>query len=38
MVAYTNPQERKKRESERLRGEREVRSSLLTLDFKDGKL
>ena len=37
MVAYTKPQQCKKAESERLRGEREVRSSLLTLDLKDGK-
>ena len=27
MVAYTKPQHRKKEESERLRGEREIRSS-----------
>ena len=39
MVAYTKPQQRKK-ESERLRGEREreIRSSSLILDLKDGKL
>ena len=37
-MAYTNPQQRKKEESERLRGEREIRSSLLVLDLKDGKL
>ena len=37
-VAYTKPQQRKKEESERLRGEREIRSSLLILDLKDGKL
>ena len=38
MVAYTKPQHRKNEESEQLRGEREIRSSLLTLDLKDGKL
>ena len=38
MMAYTMPQQRKKAESERLRGEREIRSSLLTLTLKDGKL
>ena len=38
MVAYTKPQQRKKEESERLRGERWIRSSLLILDLKDGKL
>ena len=38
MVAYTKPQLRKKEESERLRGEIEIRSSLLILDLKDGKL
>ena len=38
MVAYKMPQQRKKEESERLRGEREIRSSLLILDLKDGKL
>ena len=38
MVAYTKPQQRKKEESERLRREREIRSSLLVLDLKDGKL
>ena len=32
MVAYTKPQQRKKEESEQLRGEREIRSSLLTND------
>ena len=37
IVAYTKPQQRKKEESERLRGER-IRSSLLILDLKDGKL
>ena len=38
MVAYTMPQQRKKKVSEKLRGEREIRSSLLILDLKDGKL
>ena len=38
MVAYTKPQQRKKEESERLRGEREIILSLLILDLKDGKL
>ena len=38
MVVYTKPQQRKKEESERLRGEREIKSSLLILDLKDGKL
>ena len=33
MVAYTKPQQRKKEESERLRGE-EIRSSLLVIDLK----
>ena len=39
-MAYTKPQQKKKEESERLRGEREreIRSSLLVLDLKDGKL
>ena len=37
MVAYRKPQQRKKEESERLR-EREIRSSLLILELKDGKL
>ena len=37
-MAYTTPQQRKKEESERLRGEREIRSSLLILDLEDGKL
>ena len=36
MVVYTNPQQRKKEESKKLRGE--IRSSLLILDLKDGKL
>ena len=38
MVACKKPQQRKKEESEKLRGEREIRSSLLILDLKDGKL
>ena len=38
MVAYTKPQHRKKEKSERLRVEREIRSSLLILDLKDGRL
>ena len=38
MVAYTKPQQRKKEESESLRGEREIRSSLFILDLKGGKL
>ena len=39
MVAYTKPQQRKKEERERLRGERDpIRSSLLIFDLKDGKL
>ena len=38
MVAYTKPQQKKKEESEKLRGEREIRSSILILDLKDGKL
>ena len=38
MVTYTKPQQRKKEDSEKLRGEREIRSSLLILDLKDGKL
>ena len=38
MVANKMSQQRKKEESERLRGEREIRSSLLILDLKDGKL
>ena len=37
MVAYTKPQQRKKEESERLE-EIEMRSNLLILDSKDGKL
>ena len=38
MPTYARPQQWKKEESERLRGEREIRSSLLILDLKDGKL
>ena len=38
VASYTKPQQRKKEESERLRGEREIRSSLLILDLIDGKL
>ena len=38
MVAYTKPQKWRKEESEKLRGEKEIRSSLLILDLKDGKL
>ena len=38
MLAYTKPPQRKKEESERLRGKREVRSSLLILDLKHGEL
>ena len=38
MVACKMPQQRKKEESERLRGEGEIRSSLFILDLKDGKL
>ena len=37
-VAYAKPQQRKKGENERLRGEGGIRSSLLILDLKDGKL
>ena len=33
MVAYKKPQKWKKEESERLRGEREIRSGLLILDL-----
>ena len=36
MVANTKPQQRKKEGSDRLE-EREIRSSLLILDLKDGK-
>ena len=32
------PRQRKKEESERPRGEREIRSSLLIFELKDGKL
>ena len=38
MVAYTKPEQWKKEQSERLREEREIRSSLLILDLNDGKL
>ena len=38
MGANTKPQQRKKEESERLRRERDIRSSLLILDLKDDKL
>ena len=39
MVAYRKSQQRRKKEkNERLRGEREIRSSLFILDLKDGKL
>ena len=37
MMAYTKPHQWKKQESKRLRGE-EIRSGLLILDLKDGKL
>ena len=37
-MAYTKTQQMKKEEIERLRGEREIRSALLILDLKDGKL
>ena len=37
MATYAKLQQRKKKESERIRGEREIRSSLLILDLKDGK-
>ena len=33
-----NASTKEEEESERLRGEREIRSSLLILDLKDGKL
>ena len=36
MVAYTKPEQRKK--GDRLIREREIRSSLLILDLKEGKL
>ena len=35
MMAYTKPQQRKKVETERLIGEREMRSGLLILDLKN---
>ena len=38
IVAYTRPQQLKKEEGKRLRGEREIKSSLSILDLKDGKL
>ena len=38
MLAYTKHQQRMKEESEKLRGEKEIRSSLLILDLKDGRL
>ena len=38
MVAYTKPQHRRKEESEQLKGEREIRSSLLILDLKGDEL
>ena len=38
MVAYTKPQQRKEEESERLRGERDIRSSIFISDMKDGRL
>ena len=38
MVAYTKPQQRKEEKTETLRGEREIRSNLLILELKDGKL
>ena len=37
MMAYTKPQQGKKEESKRLRGERD-QIKLLILDLKDGKL
>ena len=37
-MAYAKPQQWKKEGSERLRGEREMRSSLFILDLKDGRL
>ena len=36
-MAYAKLQQRKKEETEKLRGEREIRSSLLILDLKAGK-
>ena len=38
MVACTKSQQRKKEESERLKGDREIRSSLLILDLNGSKL
>ena len=38
MVAYTKPQHRTKEESEKRKEDGEIRSSLLILDLKDGKL
>ena len=35
MVAYTKAQQRKKEESERLRGEREIRTRLMILYMRD---
>ena len=37
MVAYTKPQQRKKEESEQIRGETD-QSSILILELKDDKL
>ena len=37
MVAYTKPQQMKKEESGKLRGEKEIGSSLLIIDLKEGK-
>ena len=37
MAAYTKPQQRKKEESERPRGERD-QTGLLILDLEDGRL
>ena len=36
-MAYTKPEQENKAESKNLRGESEVRSSLLILDLKGGK-
>ena len=38
MMTYTKPQQRKKEEGKRLRGEREIISSLVVVDLKNGKL
>ena len=38
MAAYKKPKQRKKEESKRLREKRQIRSSLLILDMRDGKL